>query len=275
MAVALRHGRSWRTASAARGPRLADLAAATAIFICWQLISTRPSGPSSPAAQRSGRSRRAHGAADWASSSWGERSGTPSISTWAAIGIVVAVPVASHRVQHHAERGRAVVALFVIVSSRSISSLIWALMLVTILGPMLAGILAHRAALDRLLRKTATSVEEMMGRSQRCATGSGARITAYGIVPQVRRRSPAFPCSVGTSTVAVAFGPAASACRSTRRSPPCLDQGVAYSPDHHRDHRQRMGFDQITARSLMGFGIVRDYQVRPGSPDTVTRERRS
>ena len=47
-------------------------------------------------------------------------------------------------------------ALFIIVSSRSINSLIWALMLVTILGPgVFAGVIAIGLQIHRVLRQAA------------------------------------------------------------------------------------------------------------------------
>ena len=74
------------------------------------------------------------------------------------IAVVLAMPVAYCAARNTTPSVGVVrpIALFVIVSSRSINSLIWALMLVTIIGPgVFAGIIADRAALDRLLRQAA------------------------------------------------------------------------------------------------------------------------
>jgi phosphonate transport system permease protein len=82
------------------------------------------------------------------------------------------------------------VALFVIVSSRSINSLIWALMLVTIIGPgVFAGILsiAFRSIgfCAKLLYEAIEEIDESQVEAVRATGASGGQVTAYGIVPQV------------------------------------------------------------------------------------------
>ena len=82
------------------------------------------------------------------------------------------------------------VALFVIVSSRSINSLIWALMLVTILGPgVFAGVLAiglrSIGFCAKLLYEAIEEIDESQVEAVRATGASGAQVTAYGIVPQV------------------------------------------------------------------------------------------
>jgi phosphonate transport system permease protein len=82
------------------------------------------------------------------------------------------------------------VALFVIVASRSVNSLIWALLLVTILGPgVLAGILAiglrSIGFVGKLVYEAIEEIDEKQVEAIR-ATGAGrAQIFAYGIVPQI------------------------------------------------------------------------------------------
>ena len=81
-------------------------------------------------------------------------------------------------------------ALFVIVSSRSINSLIWALMLVTIIGPgVFAGILAiglrSIGFCAKLLYEAIEEIDESQVEAVRATGASGAQVTAYGIVPQV------------------------------------------------------------------------------------------
>ncbi len=82
------------------------------------------------------------------------------------------------------------VALFIIVSSRSINSLIWALMLVTIVGPgVFAGIIAIALRsvgfCAKLLYEAIEEIDETQVEAV-TATGAGrAQIMTYGVVPQV------------------------------------------------------------------------------------------
>jgi phosphonate transport system permease protein len=109
-----------------------------------------------------------------------------------AMAIVIAVPVAYCAARNTTPSVALVrpVALFVIVSSRSINSLIWALMLVTIVGPgVFAGILAiglrSIGFCAKLLYEAIEEIDESQVEAVR-ATGAGrAQVTAYGIVPQV------------------------------------------------------------------------------------------
>ena len=95
------------------------------------------------------------------------------------------------RAQHHAERELVrPIALFIIVSSRSINSLIWALMLVTIIGPgVFAGIIAIALRsigfCAKLLYEAIEEIDEGQVEAVRATGASGAQVTAYGIVPQV------------------------------------------------------------------------------------------
>jgi phosphonate transport system permease protein len=82
------------------------------------------------------------------------------------------------------------VALFIIVSSRSINSLIWALMLVTIVGPgVFAGIIAIALRsigfCAKLLYEAIEEIDDSQVEAVRATGASGAQVTAYGIVPQV------------------------------------------------------------------------------------------
>jgi phosphonate transport system permease protein len=82
------------------------------------------------------------------------------------------------------------VALFIIVSSRSINSLIWALMLVTILGPgVLAGIIAIALRsigfCAKLLYEAIEEIDEGQVEAIRATGASGAQVLAYGVVPQI------------------------------------------------------------------------------------------
>lgn len=86
------------------------------------------------------------------------------------------------------------VALFIIVASRSINSLIWALLLVSIVGPgILAGVIAIALRSIGFVGKLLYEAIEESDRAQTeavQATGaSGAQVLNYGIWPQV---APAF-----------------------------------------------------------------------------------
>ena len=108
------------------------------------------------------------------------------------IGIVLALPVAYCAARNTTPSAALVrpMALFIIVSSRSINSLIWALMLVTIVGPgRLRRHPRDRAAIDRLLRQAPVRGDRgdrrKSGRGGAAAGASRAQVTAYGVVPQV------------------------------------------------------------------------------------------
>ncbi|HEY1309490.1 MAG TPA: phosphonate ABC transporter, permease protein PhnE [Pseudolabrys sp.] len=82
------------------------------------------------------------------------------------------------------------VALFIIVASRSINSLIWALMLVTIVGPgVFAGIIAiglrSIGFCAKLLYEAIEEIDESQVEAVRATGASGAQVSLFGIVPQV------------------------------------------------------------------------------------------
>jgi phosphonate transport system permease protein len=109
-----------------------------------------------------------------------------------AMGILIAIPVAYCAARNTTPSVTLVrpVALFVIVSSRSINSLIWALMLVTIVGPgVFAGIIAiglrSIGFCAKLLYEAIEEIDESQVEAVRATGASGAQVTAFGIVPQV------------------------------------------------------------------------------------------
>jgi phosphonate transport system permease protein len=108
------------------------------------------------------------------------------------IGVLVAIPVAYCAARNTTPSAGLVrpLALFIIVSSRSINSLIWALMLVTIVGPgVLAGILAiglrSIGFCAKLLYEAIEEIDASQVEAVRATGASNAQVTAYGIVPQV------------------------------------------------------------------------------------------
>jgi phosphonate transport system permease protein len=82
------------------------------------------------------------------------------------------------------------VALFVIVASRSVNSLIWAMILVIIFGPgMLAGVLAiglrSIGFIGKLLYEAIEEIDTTQVEAVRATGASGAQVLGWGIVPQV------------------------------------------------------------------------------------------
>jgi phosphonate transport system permease protein len=122
---------------------------------------------------------------------------TMNIATLGTVlAIVLAVPVAFLAARNTTPSVAVVrpVALFVIVASRSINALIWALLLVSIIGPgVLAGILSIMLRSVGFVAKLLYEAIEEIDRAPVeavTATGAGrAQVVAYGIVPQV---TPAF-----------------------------------------------------------------------------------
>jgi phosphonate transport system permease protein len=109
-----------------------------------------------------------------------------------ALAVVLAVPVAYCAARNTTPSVAVVrpIALFVIVSSRSINALIWALMLVTIIGPgVLAGIIAIALRsigfCAKLLYEAIEEIDEGQVEAVRSTGASGGQVTAYGIVPQI------------------------------------------------------------------------------------------
>jgi hypothetical protein len=152
------------------------------------------SGPSCWDAPRRHRHRRAYDAAALVSiwTSCGCRCGTRSTSPrWAPhrhrSRDTDGFP---RRPQHHAERAVPPASgLFVIVATRSVNSLIWALLLVAILGPGCWRGSSPSRSLHRLHRQAALRGDRGNRRDQVeaiAATGaSRGRCSSYGIVPQI------------------------------------------------------------------------------------------
>jgi phosphonate transport system permease protein len=199
MAVELRHGsKVWhRRERAAQFTAWAAWLVGAAIFIyCWQLIADKtiwafvvdaPTQAADLAVRMV--------PPDW---SYIFRLGRPiwdtiNIATLGTVvAIVLAVPVAYCAARNTTPSVAFVrpVALFIIVSSRSINALIWALMLVTIIGPgVLAGILAiglrSIGFCAKLLYEAIEEIDESQVQAVSATGASGAQVAAYGIVPQV------------------------------------------------------------------------------------------
>jgi phosphonate transport system permease protein len=199
MAVALRGGEKvWRRRDRAR--QLAVWAAwlvAAAVFVaCGQLISDKTiwAFVTDAPAQAADLGVRMV-PPDWGFMRvlWRPLWDTINIATLGtALAVLVAIPVA-YGAARNTTPGAALVrpvALFLIVASRSINSLIWALMLVVIVGPgVLAGILAiglrSIGFCAKLLYEAIEEIDARQVEAVRATGASRAQVTAYGIVPQV------------------------------------------------------------------------------------------
>jgi phosphonate transport system permease protein len=124
---------------------------------------------------------------------WGPLWDTINIATLGTLlGIVIAVPLAFLAASNTTPSRLFLrpVALFCIVASRSINSLIWALLLVSILGPgILAGILAigFRSVgfIGKLLYEAIEETDASQIEAITATGASRAQVLNYGIVPQV------------------------------------------------------------------------------------------
>lgn len=108
------------------------------------------------------------------------------------MGIAIAVPVAFLAARNTTPSKTFVrpIALFVIVASRSINSLIWALLLVSIIGPgLLAGIVAiglrSIGFVAKLLYEAIEETDINQVEAVTATGGSAAQVINYGIVPQI------------------------------------------------------------------------------------------
>ena len=183
-----------------RGKQLAIWAgwlAGTAVFVyCWQLISEKTiwifvlDAPNQAADLVE---RMVPPKWSYMNSLWLPLWDTLNIATLGTlIALVIAVPVAFCAARNTTPSVLLVrpVALFVIVSSRSINSLVWALMLVTIIGPgVLAGVLAiGLRSIGFCAKLLYEAIEEIDPNQVEAVTATGAggpQVLSYGIVPQV------------------------------------------------------------------------------------------
>ena len=190
--------RTWQRRE--RGRQLAIWAgwlAGTALFVyCWQLISATTMWPfvwDSPRVAADITSRMLP--PRWAYIDkillpiWD----TLNIATLGtALAIVMAVPVAFLAARNTTPSRTLVrpIALLIIVSSRSINSLIWALLLVSIIGPgVFAGVIAIALRSIGFIAKLLYEAIEEIDESQvEAVTAAGARqsqVIAFAIVPQI------------------------------------------------------------------------------------------
>jgi phosphonate transport system permease protein len=108
------------------------------------------------------------------------------------LGVLMALPVAFLAASNTTPSTRYIrpIAMLIIVSSRSINSLIWALLLVSILGPgLLAGIIAIALRsigfIGKLLYEAIEEIDSSQVEAVAATGASAAQIIDYGITPQI------------------------------------------------------------------------------------------
>ena len=108
------------------------------------------------------------------------------------LGVIIAVPLAFLAARNTTPSAALLrpLALLIIVASRSINSLIWALVLVTLLGPgLLAGILAIALRsvgfVGKLLYEAIEEIDASQVEAVRATGASGIQVIDYGFVPQL------------------------------------------------------------------------------------------
>ncbi len=171
-------------------------AGAVIFVVCFQLISNRTMWEfvaDSPTQAGDLASRMVPPAWSYTHALWQPMWDSLNIATLGTLlSLVLAIPIAYCAARNTTPSARFVrpVALFLIVASRSINSLIWALMLVAIVGPgVFAGILslAIRSVgfCAKLLYEAIEEIDEAQVEAIRATGASKAQISAYGVVPQV------------------------------------------------------------------------------------------
>jgi len=199
MTVAVRHGlKVWqrRERAAQFAIWAAWLAGVAVLVVSWNFISEKTIWPFVlDAPQQAADLGVRMVPPDWSfiGQLWRPMWDTLNMATLGTVmGIVIAVPVAYCAARNTTPSAAVLrpLALFVIVSSRSINSLIWALMLVTIIGPgVLAGIIAiglrSIGFCAKLLYEAIEEIDEKQVEAVRATGASAAQVTTYGVVPQV------------------------------------------------------------------------------------------
>jgi len=146
-----------------------------------------------------------------------------------SLAIALSLPVAFFAALNTTlNRGTYALARLVMVVSRSVDTLIWALIFIIVVGPgSLAGVLAVAVrSIGFVAKLVAEGIEEIDPGQVEAVTATGAnrrQVLLYAIVPQVRPGSRAWRSTAGTSTCANppcsgSWARAASVSRSTRRS---------------------------------------------------------
>ncbi len=113
-----------------------------------------------------------------------------------ALAVLIATPIAFLAARNTTPSIRFIrpIALLIIVSSRSINSLIWGLLLVTVIGPgVLAGVCAITLRsigfIAKLIYEAIEEIDENQVDAIKATGASSAQVISYGILPQIK---PAF-----------------------------------------------------------------------------------
>ncbi|NQV98906.1 MAG: phosphonate ABC transporter, permease protein PhnE [Rhodospirillales bacterium] len=169
----------------------------TALFMyCWQQISAETNWDffwDAPAIAADIGGRSVPPKWDYMSKLWAPLWDTLNIATLGtALSLVMAVPIAFLAARNTTPNAYILrpLALLIIVSSRSINSLIWALLLVAIIGPgVFAGLIAISLRSIGFCAKLLYEAIEEIDQSQvEAITATGAsrwQVMLYGIVPQI------------------------------------------------------------------------------------------
>ena len=177
----------------------------TALFVwCWQLVSEKTEWffvLDAPNTAADIGSRMVPPRWEYIDKLWVPLWDTLNIATLGTLlALILAVPVAFLAARNTSPSPVLLrpVALLVIVSSRSINSLIWSLLLVSILGPgVLAGIIAIALRsigfVAKLLYEAIEEIDENQVEAIKATGASRSQVIAYGIVPQI------LPTFVGVS----------------------------------------------------------------------------
>ena len=163
---------------------------------CWQLVSDKTVWMfvwDAPAQAGDMASRMVPPKWEYMNELWRPIWDTINIATLGTLmAIVMAFPVAFLAARNTTPSVRFVrpIALFIIVSSRSINSLLWALMLVSIIGPgVLAGVIAiglrSIGFCAKLLYEAIEEIDEAQVEAIVATGASGPQILNFGIVPQI------------------------------------------------------------------------------------------
>lgn len=199
MPVTIADGRPvWtRRTTAAQIAIWAGWLALAALFVfCWQVMTQDTIWAfvyDAPAQMRDIGSRMVPPRWSYMDRLWLPLRDTLNIATLGTLaGIVIAVPVALLAARNTTPSVAFVrpVALLVIVASRSINSLIWALLLVAIIGPgLLAGIVAIALRsigfIGKLLYEAIEEIDQTQAEAIEATGATRSQIIDYAIVPQV------------------------------------------------------------------------------------------
>lgn len=186
-----------RRTSAAQWAQWAGWLLGVAIFVwCWRLISDKTIWmfvSDSPEQAMDLLNRMVPPKWEYMDTLWRPLWDTINIATLGTLmAIVIAVPIAFCAARNTTPSTAFVrpVALFIIVSTRSINSLIWALMLVTIIGPgVFAGVLAigfrSIGFCAKLLYEAIEEIDESQVEAVTATGASGPQVLSFGILPQI------------------------------------------------------------------------------------------